>query len=349
MISVALVVGRLNVGGAEAELARLARGLDRSRFAPFVVTLLDRGPLADSIGDVELVELGRRRKWTWGTWRALRDLLRERKPDVVQSFLFTENVFCRRAGVGAVVSGIQGWVSDASETGPWPKVWLERRTFPLARAAVSNSAYYRDAWARLGMDASKIEVVPSSVELPARKGIDVRRELGIGRDEFVVGVIARLVERKGHEDLLAAAAPGVRLLFVGDGPMRPRLEGRGAVLAGWRRDVADVLDAVDAVAVPSRHGEGCPNAALEAMAAGKPVLGARSGGIPEVVEDGATGLLVGPGGWGEALGRLRDDAALRARLGEEGRRRARERHAPGAMAASYGRLYLKLTGGGSSL
>lgn len=347
MIRVALVIGRLNIGGAEAELARLARGLDRTRFAPFVVTLQEAGPLRDRLGDVEVVELGRKRKWSWGTYAALRDLLRARKPDVVQSFLFTENLFCRQIGVGAVVSGLQGSLSDAAETGPSLRLWLERRTWPRAAAVISNSAYYRDHYARLGFDASKIVVVPSAVEEAPRRGLDVRRQLGIRPDEVVFTVLARLVERKGHEDVLRAGA-GLRLLFVGDGPLRPRLEGRGAILAGARRDIGDVLAASDVLVLASRFGEGCPNAVLEAMAAGKPVIAARSGGTPEVLDE----ILVKPGDVGAlraAMLELAGDPERRRRLGESNRLRAAERHAPESLLRAYEEVYIRLTSGRAPL
>ena len=346
VIRVALVVGRLNVGGAEAELARLARRLDRRRFEPHVITLLDAGPLADQLGDVRPVALGRGGKWTLGTYRALRRELRALKPDVVQSFLFTENVFCRWVGEGVVVSGLQGSLTDAAETGPSPKLWLERRTWGRARAVVSNSEHYRNLYHKLGLDASKIRVIPSSAEIREADGSAVRKELGVVPEEVLVTCVARLVERKGHEDLLAAKAP-VRLLFVGDGPMRPRLEGRGAMLAGWRRDIPEILAASDVVALPSRFGEGCPNAILEAMAAGRPVVAARSGGTPEVVADGETGILHEPGdveGLRSALVRLASDAALRRRMGEAGRARARERHSVEPMVNRYEALYIELTG-----
>lgn len=351
MIRVALVIGRLNVGGAEAELARLARTLDRSRFEPHVITLQDAGPLADVLGDLRPIALGRKRKWSIGTYRALARELRALRPDVVQSFLFTENVFCRWIGEGAVVSGLQGSLSDAAETGPSLKLWLERRTWPRARAVVSNSGHYRNLYHGLGLDASKITVIPSAVEPAEADGAALRRELGIGPEEVLVTCVARLVERKGHEDLLAARAP-VRLLFVGDGPMRRRLEGRGAILAGWRRDIPAVLAASDVVALPSRFGEGCPNALLEAMAAGKPVVAARSGGTPELVADGETGVLVPPAdpeALRAALERLAADPALRRRLGETGRARVLERHSVGRWAKSYEALYFKLTGASSPL
>lgn len=355
MIRVAFVIGRLNVGGAEAELVRLANGLDRARFRPFVTTLQDAGPLAAGLRDTELAALGRRRKATPGTWRALRALLRERKPDVVQSFLFTENILCRLSGEGAVVSGLQGAISDDHDTDvPSWKLRLERWTFGRARAVVSNSRYYRDLYGRLGFDAGKIRVIPSAVEPPreAADGSAVRREFGIPEDRLLVTCVARLVERKGHEDLIRAADGKAALLFVGDGPFRPRLEGKGAILAGSRRDIPEILAASDVVALPSRFGEGCPNALLEAMAAGRPVVATRAGGTPEVVADGETGILVPPGdveALRAALGRLAEDPGFRRRLGEAGRVRARAEFGVDKLVKLYEELYFELTGAKSSL
>jgi glycosyltransferase involved in cell wall biosynthesis len=345
MIRVALVIGRLNIGGAEAELIRLANHLDRSRFLPFVVTLQDPGPLAPEVRGAEIFSLNRARKWSLGTYRALRRLLGDLKPDVVQSFLFAENLYCRRIGQGIVVSGLQGSLSDDYETGPSAKLSLERWTWGGARAVVSNSAFYRSLYQGLGFATSNLTVIPSAVEPREAKGTGIRRQIGVREDEVLVTSVARLVERKGHDDLIRAAA-GLRLLFVGDGPYRRRLEGRGAILAGWRADIPDVLAASDIVALASRFGEGCPNAVLEAMAAGKAVVATRAGGIPEVVRDGETGLLVKPGdvdGLRAALARLAGDPALRRRMGEAGRALVAERHSVGAMVRAYEALYFKLT------
>jgi glycosyltransferase involved in cell wall biosynthesis len=345
VIRVAFVIGRLNIGGAEAELVRLARGLDRARFSPFVVTLQDAGPLARDLGDVELIALGRARKWKLGTYRALGRVLAEKKPDVVQSFLFTENVFCRRIGQGIVVSGLQGSLSDEVETGPSLKLMVERSTFDRAAAVVSNSEHYRSLYGGLGFDTSKIRVIPSGVAPAAATGAGIRVQFGIRDDEVLVTCVARLVERKGHEDLIRAAA-GLRLLFVGDGPHARHLVGRGAILAGPRRDVPEILAASDIVALPSRFGEGCPNAVLEAMAAGKPVVAARSGGTPEVVKDGETGILHAPwdvDGLRRALLTLAADAPMRLRMGAAGRERAMQGFSLERQISAYGGLYSELT------
>jgi glycosyltransferase involved in cell wall biosynthesis len=345
VIDVAFVIGRLNIGGAEAELVRIARGLDRTRFRRLVVTLQDPGPLAPDLGDVELVAL-HRRKGCPSTWRALRRLLRERRPAIVQSFLFAENLLCRAIGQGIVVSGLQGSLSDARETGPSLRLTLERATFDRAAAVVSNSESYKSLYATLGLDSSLIRVIRSGVaKAPQASGAGVRARYGIREDEVLVTCLARLVERKGHDDLIRAQS-GLRLLFVGDGPYRRRLENRGAVLAGPRRDIPEILAASDIVALPSRFGEGCPNALLEAMAAGKPVVAARTGGIPEVVVDGETGLLVpreDVDALRAALLRLAADPALRARMGAAGRERVEREFTVDRVVKDYEALYSELT------
>lgn len=345
MIKVAFVIGRLNIGGAEGELIRLARTLDRSRFSPFVVTLQDAGPRAHELGDVELIALSRKRKWSLGTYRALRRVLEEKKPDLVQSFLFTENIFCRRIGQGIVVSGIQGWISDNLDDGPALKLMVERSTFGRAAAVVSNSEFYKDYYGRLGFDPSKIRVIRSGVAASTATGAGIRAQFGIRDDEVLVTCVARLVEPKGHEDLIRAAA-GLRLLFVGDGPHARRLAGRGAILAGPRRDVAEILAASDIVALPSRFREGCSNSVLEGMAAGKAIVASRTGGTPEVVKDGETGLLHDPwdvDGLRKALLRLAGDVQLRLKMGAAGRDRVQREFSLDRLVASYDALYSELT------
>jgi glycosyltransferase involved in cell wall biosynthesis len=191
---------------------------------------------------------------------------------------------------------------------------------------------------RVRIIANGVAITPEDPAVRAR----VRSEFRLG-DEPVLLATSRLHPTKGHRDLLAAVAqlrqtsPRVRLLLVGDGVERPHLEeqarglglGDAVRFTGFRDDVTALLQAADLFVLPSLR-EGMPNAALEAMAAGLPIVACAVDGVPEAVADGETGLLVPPGSpdaLADALGRLLADRARAERLGRAGRDRARERFA----------------------
>ncbi len=188
----------------------------------------------------------------------------------------------------------------------------------------------------------------------------LRDRWGLPRDAPVAGIVSKLWEGKGHDTLLGALAglrrrlPGARLLVVGEGELRPRLEAlatelgvrEAVVFTGFLQDVRPAVGAMDVSVLPSLF-EGMGRVLLEAMAMGLPVVASRVGGIPDVVDDGVTGLLVPPGD-GPALTRALEtmltDGALAARMGAAGRARVDERFGARAMAASIEKVYLDLLG-----
>jgi glycosyltransferase involved in cell wall biosynthesis len=168
----------------------------------------------------------------------------------------------------------------------------------------------------------------------------IRRELDIQADAALVGLIGRVVASQKGQDLMIRLMPGLRrrhpdavLVIVGEGPdleacrrLAARLELRNSVrFTGPRADIPDLLAAVDVAVVPSLVEEAFGFVALEASAAGRPVVAFRSGGLAEVVVHEGTGLLVPKGDAGglvDAIVRVLDDHALACRLGENGRRHA---------------------------
>ena len=137
---------------------------------------------------------------------------------------------------------------------------------------------------------------------PGKNGLKIRDELGISERSCVIGVVGRLDPIKDHSTLFQAfaevrkASPDARLLVVGDGPERAYLEdlaGDGILFLGNRLDVPVILQALD-IFVLSSLNEGISNTILEAMATGLPVIATKVGGNSELVEDGATGILVPP-------------------------------------------------------
>jgi glycosyltransferase involved in cell wall biosynthesis len=223
------------------------------------------------------------------------------------------------------------------------KTRLFARLLRRASAFIAPSAAIRDELRRAGVPDARIIVQPNAVDVerfvPATPGErrEAKRGLGLPPDVATIGTVARLVPRKGLDTLLAAfAAPSVRahaarLLIVGSGPLAAEpqflardLDVEPAVMwAGLQRDPRPWLRAMDVFAFPSRL-EGSPNAVLEAMASGVPVVATRIGGVVDLIEHEETGLLVPPDdaeALSMAVDRLLGDADLRAAVA--GRARAR--------------------------
>lgn len=210
--------------------------------------------------------------------------------------------------------------------------------------------------------------IPSGVELagfekPPDAPPVLKTSLGLPPTACVLGCVGRLEPVKGHRVLLDAFAdlaprfPELCLALVGDGELLPELgaQARQAGLAdrvrflGWRDDIASVLHAFDVFVFPSLN-EGMGRALVEAMAAGRPIVASRAGGIPEVLGGGQAGLLVAPGSapdLARGIETLLLDPALGARLGEVARERARA-YSVDAMLEQIETLYRELTGLGET-
>lgn len=182
-----------------------------------------------------------------------------------------------------------------------------------------------------------IDAAPWRLEEPDR--LAARAEFRLAVDDIAVGIASRLIEHKGHSLLLAAHAraakslPNLRLLVAGDGPLRPQLEarargaGEGVRFLGFLPDIRRFMSACDLFVFPTEpaFGEGFGLAALEAMAASRPVIASDVGPLPEVVAHERTGFVVPPSRvepLAEALSTLGRDARLRGRFGAAGHERA---------------------------
>jgi len=222
---------------------------------------------------------------------------------------------------------------------------------------IAISAGVRSALVGAGVDPARIRLVPSGVDPdaftpdPAARAA-LRREWALADDDVAVILVGVLEARKGHATLLEAAArlrdTRLRWIFCGTGSLEAALRAdataRGIAVrfTGFRPDVARCLAAADVTVLPSLH-EGLGVAALEAMAAARPVVASRVGGLAEVLVDGETGSLVPPRDADALAAALRPLAVapdLRARMGAAGAARVRARYSAAAMAegtlACYG-------------
>jgi glycosyltransferase involved in cell wall biosynthesis len=215
----------------------------------------------------------------------------------------------------------------------------------------------------LGVPAARIACVATGIDLerfrpdvPGR----LRHELGLGPEVPLVGMISVLRSWKGHGTFFDAAAlllergeRPLHFVIAGDGPGREELRQRAELepwrgrvtLLGHRDDVPNLLASLDVVVLPSYAHEGIPQIILQAQAMARAVVATNVGGIPEVVDDGANGLLVtprDPAALAGKIGQLLDDAALRRILGEVARVRVEKQHSLDAMGERLLALYEKI-------
>jgi glycosyltransferase involved in cell wall biosynthesis len=213
-----------------------------------------------------------------------------------------------------------------------------------------------------GFPAERTRVIYNGIDtrrITSAPRPELRRELQLPENAFVVASIGSLVEHKGHDVVIQALGQAHRTpggervvgLIVGDGPDRAMLEQLARRLAvnvrflGYRRDVGTILtEAVDVLALASRR-EALGLVLLEAAHFGVPAVATRVGGIPEIVRDGETGLLVpadDPSALAGALSRLATDRAFRDRLGEAARTRMRQQFTAAAMVGTFEEIYTRL-------
>lgn len=212
----------------------------------------------------------------------------------------------------------------------------------------------------LDIPASRVTCISTGVDLtkfdPALVGT-LRQELGLAPEVALVGMISVLRSWKGHDILLQAAADllkdakrPVRFVIAGDGPGRQELTEKIAqapwkdnvTLLGHRTDVPNILASLDVLVLPSYAHEGIPQIILQAQAMSRALVATTVGGIPEVVEDGVTGLLVpprNPEALAEKIQTLLDDPGLRLRLGQAAREKIEKHHSVAAMGARLLAIY----------
>ncbi len=234
----------------------------------------------------------------------------------------------------------------------------------LPHAIVTTGETVRHQLVRgLDLDASRVVSIPTGVDFNLFKLVSpdsqIREGLGLSPEQVVVGCIAFLRGYKGLDCLIEAASqvvhshPAARFVIVGSGPEEETLRhkigslglSRHVILTGFREDVPALLASMDIVAVPSFEGEGIPQSLTQAMAMERPVVATAVGGIAEVVEHGATGLLVAPRdpqGLAEGLSLLIKDHDLRARLARAGRDRVVESYGLERMLDRTEELYKRL-------
>ncbi len=345
-MKILFVIPSLDYGGAARQLTLIAEGLPRDRFTPRVCVLGGAAPWAEELraAGVEVDLTGWKRPFELGPFLALGRLTAELRPDVV-------HLWGRPALRAAVALGGAGRLFVSAALAPGRRTgWLDRWLLRRMDRVVAFGEAEADRCRRLGVRPERVAVVAPGVR-PAPEAAPPP-DLPAGRLLFAAGPIE---PHKGFRDavwafdILHYLYENLLLVLAGDGAGRARVEefaravgvadrvaflGRPPDLAPWR-------DAAEIAWVPSRAGGGV-NAALEAMAAGKPVIATRLPALAEIVTDGEVGCLVPPGDKTELARQTRfllNDADRRRALGEAGRRRAAEQFSVGQLVRRCAELY----------
>jgi sugar transferase (PEP-CTERM/EpsH1 system associated) len=365
-INVLLLITELNVGGAERIVEHLATRLPRDHYNVQVACLYDPDAVGADIraAGIPVINLDMRGKWDlWAPYRLFR-LLRRGSIQILHAHLFHANLLAATIGKLACVPIIIT-TRHSVEIGGQGREWLNRLVKPLRDVAimVSRQVHETERY-RSGVKADKIVEVPGGVHVDTFTRVDhksierLRHKWDLGPDVSTIGTVGRFVEPKGYTYLLDAVVnlrsqlPDVKALLVGDGvlrrPMEEKAEALGlsdaVIFTGIRRDVPEILTLLDVFVLPSLW-EGLPIALLEAMAAGLPVVATRVGGVPEVVVDGVTGLLVpprDPEALSKAILKLLQNSDLRQKMGRSGRERVREHFSVERMVQDTEALYQRL-------
>jgi glycosyltransferase involved in cell wall biosynthesis len=363
-MKILFVTSDLAYGGAARQLTLLAAGLSRERFGVRVVTTGADTPWACELRDGGVaVESGhRRRLLDVRALFALRRSVREFGPTVIHVIglpaLRSLALTGGRGGARVVLSA----AARGEQATPLRRLdaWL---IAALADRVTARGPAEAGHYQRLGIRAAKVEQISPCVPVTAPPKLphaDWCRSLGLPEGARVIVAVGPLEAAKGFRDaiwafdILQFLYDDLHVLLVGSGPHEPRLrefaritQSTGRVhFLGDRADRDELLGHAEVVWVPSWADRGT-TVALEAMAAGRPVVGSRRPALAEVIADGETGVLVAPGDKG-ALARetrlLLDDADRRRHMGEAGKRRAAEQFGTEAMVRRFEALYASLCG-----
>ena len=368
------LISTLNVGGAERQLVNLASGLDSHRWDIRVLCTHDAGTLGPELEQdgIPVISLGRRSQGVVSVLSGLVAEARSFQPQVIHAYLVAPQLYALlarpRLPRSALVLGIRSSFVDVQHYGVATRM-LYRAVEMLGKRAdayIVNSQRGADLYAARGFDRRKMAVVPNGIRVEMfeprpEKAVWARHEFGCSTGDRVVAVVAAIEHMKGHEvfvdaaEAVARAVPSTRFVLIGRDStpqgalIKKRVEACGLVsrfsFLGHRDDVADLLNGVDVVCLPS-IGEGFPNVVAESMCMEVPCVVSDVGDAARIAAE--TGWVVPPRDSGRLAGAIVEALGMtceeRRRRGQAARRRIVQHFAVDEMVRQTERAYRAVLG-----
>jgi glycosyltransferase involved in cell wall biosynthesis len=363
--------------GAEVQLAILLASLAKMPDFEISAVLFNEGRLAR-----ELRALGIKTKViseseynSFSVVKQLIDYFRQHEFDILHTHKYKDNI------LGALSSIYRGTRRRVRTVHGLPEPFVGFQAVKISGYQVADNWVNRwlvDRILAVSLDlrshlikhfgADKVTCIQNAIDIEqvcvTRDAKELKKELDLDENQFLIGTMGRLMPVKGLEFFLKAAQiirrqkPNVRFVIAGDGPLKGTLQkqareyglDKDVLFLGHRNDSHDILGLMDVFVLPS-VSEGIPLVLLEALALARPVIASRVGGIPEVIEDGVSGLLVTPGREDELAQScitLMDNAAFAQQLGVAGRKRIEEQFSARVMAEKVAEVYRTLVCNGES-
>ncbi|HEV2195115.1 MAG TPA: glycosyltransferase [Candidatus Acidoferrum sp.] len=367
-IKVAHIVPSLSPGGAERVAVHVVRELDRDRYEPMVISFTGRvgcdlDQLLDDAG-IEVRYLGKHPGFDYRMYSRVHRALKDFRPDVIHTHLHVLRYALPSMLLLNYAAHLHT-VHNLAEREVEPRTrWIQRYAFSrgIVPVAVAKEVARSLQWL---YRIPACRVIPNGIPTSQYARPQTAREQWRAsegfRDEDVLFVcVARFAPQKNHALLLKAFAQGpgsdpcVRLVLVGDGDLRGRIEKQAKDIGiaarvhflGLRSDIPDILGAMDVFVLSSDY-EGNPLSVMEAMASGLPIVSTSVGGVKDLIQHGNQGFLVPPGdahSLSKAMTSLMADREARQSMGTAAMRRAKESFDVSTMVRAYEKLYEDFVG-----
>ena len=311
MIKVCYLIGQLGKGGAEKQLYELIKGINRKEFDPLVISLSQGGHWGKEIRklNIQLTELQRRKSFEFARLFKLIKILKAEKPDIVHSYMFSANSYGRIAAIIGRVPLIIASERNVAEVGKDKgkfDIYIDKLLAAFSQGIICNSDKASSSLVeKYSFNRKKVFTVHNGIDIN-----DFLKQRNYSSSKKskrkVIGTVGSLCPQKNHRLFLDMAKivlersenKQIKFLIIGRGPLRNELErySKGlsieanVVFTGEREDILELLQSMDVFVMTSLY-EGLPNAIIEAMAAGVPVVATDVGGNSELVINRETGFL----------------------------------------------------------